>query len=109
MAIRRHVWVGCGIVANVAFAMVVFIVGAIAACEDRGDGAGSRPADGGDSSVGGAQGGGAGSAGSGASISCNQSGGGCLCLIGDAQPGTVMTCSPSSVAQNAAEQGVCCV
>jgi hypothetical protein len=109
MAIRRHAGVGCRIVANVAFALAMLVVGTIAACEDRGDGAGTRRPDGGSGSVGGAQGGGASGGGSGASISCNESSGGCLCLVGDAQPGAVATCSPASVVQNATEQGVCCL
>jgi hypothetical protein len=107
MAIRRHVRVGCRIIANVAVALALLVVGAMAACEGRDDGAGTRPPDGGDGALGGAQGGGG--AGSGSSISCNQSGGGCLCLAGDAQPGAVATCSAASVVQSAMEQGVCCV
>jgi len=109
MAIRRHVVVGCGIVANVGCAVAVLFAGMIAACEDRGDGAGTRPLDGGNGSLGGAQGSGAAGGGNGSAISCNQSGGGCLCLVGDAQPGAIASCSPTSVAQSATEQGVCCV
>jgi hypothetical protein len=105
MAIARHVSAGCRIVANVTLALAALIACTVAACEDRG-GAGGRPPDAGDGAVGGVQGDGASG---GASISCNQSGGGCLCLVGDAQPGAIATCSPASVVQDATEQGVCCL
>ena len=103
MAMRRHAVVGCGMVANGWLAFALFVAASFAACEDRG-GAGSRPPDSGAlDGVGGAGGS------SGQAISCTASGGGCLCLVGDPQPGQLTTCSPVSVAPSETERGVCCV
>ena len=94
-------------VANVLRAFALFVAASLAACEDRG-GAGSRPPDSG--ALDGDQGGGAANGGSGGqTISCSASGGGCLCLVGDPQPGHITTCSPVSVARSETERGVCCV
>jgi hypothetical protein len=99
---RRHVAVRCGIVVNVAFA---FALVTVASCDDRGGGAGSR--------LDGAQTGGEGGSGNGGSsgqtISCTASDTGCLCLVGDPTPSSITTCSPTSVAQNPMQRGVCCV
>ena len=110
MAMRRHVVVGCGMVANELLAFVLIVAASFAACEERNGGAGSRPPDG--AATGGDQGGsGTGGSGSvGPTISCSASGGGgCLCLVGDPQPGSLTACSPASVAQAETERGVCCL
>jgi hypothetical protein len=97
MATRRPLRVHCGFVANVLFA----VVACIAACDGRDNVAGGL-VDGGNV--------GTGSGGSGGStISCNPTGGGCLCIADDAQPGQLTECSPTSVAQSEMEHGVCCV
>lgn len=44
-----------------------------------------------------------------ASIACNPSATGCLCLVDDGQAGQIDACSPTSVAENETERGVCCV
>ena len=101
--------VRCWIVANVVLVATLAIDG----CNAKGDPPGAPPVggsgtamggDGGGSATGGASGGSTGS-----TISCNPTAGGCLCIVDDAQPGQLAECSPSSVAQSALEQGVCCV
>jgi hypothetical protein len=106
MAMRRQADGGCGVVANVLHAFVLFVAASFAACDDRG-GAGSRPDDSG--ALGGDEGGGGAGGASGQTISCSASGDGCLCLIGDPQPGQITACDPVSVARGEAERGVCCV
>jgi hypothetical protein len=104
---RRHCSIGrvdCANIANRAGGLVMSVLAAFVACDNRETGAGSRPPDG--SGTGAASGSGAAS---GAAISCNPSGGGCLCIAGDAQPGQLTTCSPASVVETDAERGVCCV
>ena len=101
MATRRLPRDRCGFIANAAIAFILSTNGLIVACEDRDDGAGGMP-DGGSL-------GGAGGSGGGATISCNPTGNGCLCIVDDSQPGTLTTCSPTSVAQSEMEKGVCCV
>jgi hypothetical protein len=100
MAARRPPRDRCVVVANVAIAFTLFVVCFVVACIGR-DVAGGPP---GSSGTGGSNGGAGGPA-----ISCNPTGTGCLCILDDAQPGQLTTCSPSSVAQNDMEKGVCCV
>jgi hypothetical protein len=105
MATRRQVY--CGIVANVLCATSLSIVALLASCAARDDVATGRTDSGslgGDGDDGGGDGGS-----SGATIACNPTGTGCLCIAGDSQPGQLAACSPASVAQNAMEHGVCCV
>src|SRR5262245_35576445 len=101
MAARRSPRVGCIPCPNVAIAVAAIVAAFIAACE-RDDVAGGPASTG--------AGGGPGGAGAGgSSISCNPTGTGCLCIADDVQPGTLATCSPTSVAQAETERGVCCV
>jgi hypothetical protein len=81
---------------NVACAIVLSAVGYVAGCIGRDNVAGGAP-------------GGGGAGASGATISCNATGSGCLCIADDAQPGTLAACSPVSVTTSEAERGVCCV
>ena len=107
MATRRRETIRYGIVVNVPCAIGLSIVALIAGCAPRDDVA-TGTADAG--SLGGADDAGWGEGGSGgATISCNGTGGGCLCILGDSQPGQLAVCSPASVAQGAIEQGVCCL
>jgi hypothetical protein len=87
-------------------AFVLLVAACSAGCNVRGGGGAGIRTDG--ASTDDAEGGGFGGSG-GATISCNSSATGCLCLIGDSQPGQITTCSPTSVAQNEMERGVCCV
>jgi hypothetical protein len=100
MATRRPHRVRCGFVANVLFAVTLPAASFIVGCEGRDNVPGGG-------ALGGVGGSGAGGAGS--TISCNPTGGGCLCIVDDAQPGQLTECSPTSVAQSAMERGVCCV
>jgi hypothetical protein len=105
MATRRPPRVRCSIVVNVPFASLLAIAGVIVGCEGRDNVAGGRLDAGGGSSGGGS---GAGGSGNG-SISCNPTGAGCLCIVDDPQPGQLTACSPTSVAQNEMERGICCL
>lgn len=110
MAMRRHAGVGCGMVANDLVAFALIVAASLAACEERNGGAGSRPPDGGEGGSTGGGTGGSGNGGPGPTISCSPSGGGgCLCLVGDPQAGSIADCSPVSVAQAETERGVCCL
>lgn len=53
--------------------------------------------------------GGGGDGGPGGSISCNPVGPACLCELDAPQPGQLTTCSPTSVAANDMQRGVCCL
>jgi hypothetical protein len=105
MATRRPQRVRCDIVANVVFASLMSVAGLTAGCETRDDVAGGL----GDSGTLGGGGAGGGGGSGAATISCNPTGTGCLCIVGDSQPGQAATCSPTSVPQNEMERGVCCV
>jgi hypothetical protein len=100
MAARRAPRVRCGIVANVALVLAL----QVAACETGGGPPGGSLSDAGSGGAGGGASGGS----SGSTISCNPTAGGCLCIANDTQPSTIDRCSPTSVAQNDMERGVCC-
>ena len=53
--------------------------------------------------------GGTGGGGPGGSISCNPVGPACLCELDAPQAGQLTTCSPTSVAANDMQRGVCCL
>src|SRR5262245_38264269 len=107
MATRRRHSVHCGIVANVRSVVALYIFYLIAGCTARDDAAGGRTDGGplGEDDAGGMAQGDTG----GATISCNPTGSGCLCIVDDSQPGQLAACSPTSVTQSPMEQGVCCV
>src|SRR5262245_54039195 len=106
MATRRRETIRCGIVANVRCATALSIVALIAGCDVQDD---DVATDRGDAGSLGGDGGGGGGGFSGATIACNPTGTGCLCIAGDSQAGQLAACSPASVAQSAMERGVCCV
>jgi len=93
---RRPSRVRCDIVANVFLAFALSVV----ACAADDVAGGNVTADGGAGGGGGGPGG---------SISCNPVGPGCLCMVDDPQPGQLTTCSPTSVAANDMQRGVCCL
>ena len=90
----------CAAGANTGHTFAALIALFVVGCFGRDDVASGPPGSG----VGGDNGGATGS-----TISCNPTGTGCLCIVDDTQPGQLTACSPTSVAANAMEQGVCCV
>jgi hypothetical protein len=103
MATRRPQRVHCGIVVNVVNVVFASLLAAVG-CERADTPPGNLLIDGGSGGAGSPGGGGS----SGSAISCNPMQTGCLCIVGDSQPGQIDTCSPTSVAQNATERGACC-
>jgi hypothetical protein len=101
MATRRLASVRCAFVVNSASTFVLALGALIAGCDGRDDIAGGTADSGANGS--------GGSGGSGATISCNATGTGCLCIVNDPQPGQIDACTPTSVARDETEQGVCCV
>jgi hypothetical protein len=104
MATRSPQRVRCSFVAIVLSAVVIGCTTFIGGCEGRDN----VPGGGALGGIGGSDGDG-GDGGSSATISCNPTGTGCLCIVNDAQPGQLTACGPTSVPLNEAERGVCCV
>jgi hypothetical protein len=100
---RRPSRVRCDIVANVLVAFAL----SVAACTADDVASGHvQTGTGGSGADGGAGGGGGGLGGS---ISCNPVGPACLCELDSPQAGQLTTCSPTSVAANDMQRGVCCL